>query len=145
VRAVVGVKGQGDLLIYSSMRPVSIKARKVVRRLSVEESAAQAVAEVVGARGGRREEPLGGAGGGEGAEDVSSAEDGAAVMGLGQSPWVESGESTEWPFEYDEKTGELVVTLPPMKKESRDSGRWALTVSWPLTKVESSQMSVTQW
>lgn len=139
---MVGVKGQGDLLIYSSVRPASIKARKVVRRLRVEESAVQAVAEVVGASRGRREEQQGGAGGGEGAGDVSSAEDGGAVIGLGQSPWVESGESTEWPFEYDEETGELVMTLPPMKEDSKDSGRWALTFSWPLAEAESSPMSI---
>lgn len=140
VRAVVTVKGQGDFLCYASAKPVSIKARKIVRRLSVEASAAQAVVDVVsGGRGRRAEDPKGGAGGVErGAqEDRSTAEvEGAAVIGLGQSPWVEIGDSTEWPFEYAEETGELVVCLPQMREDVKDSGRWALTFSWPLTEVE---------
>ena len=146
VRVVVTVKGQGDLLFYASAKPVSIKARKIVRRLSVEASAAQAVADVVsGGRGRRVEGPRGGGGDGgaeaAGAEAGSSQVDGAAVIGLSQSPWVEIGESREWPFEYGEESGELVVTLPLMREEAKDTGRWALTFSWPLTEAESSSRS----
>ena len=147
VRAVVTVKGQGDLLFYSSAKPVSLKARKIVRRLSVEASAAQAVADVVnGGRGRRVEGPKGG--GDDGGAEAAGAEagslpqvDGAAVIGLSQSPWVEIGESREWPFEYGEESGELVVTLPLMREEAKDTGRWALTFSWPLTEAETSSRS----
>ena len=66
------------------------------------------------------------AAGGDGGAEAAGAEagslpqvDGAAVIGLSQSPWVEIGESREWPFEYGEESGELVVTLPRRVELSR--------------------------
>ena len=110
-----------------------MKGRKIVRRKSVEESAAQAVAEVVnGARGGKRgeEEMMGRASEVE-ANEANFAGVEGGVIGLGQSRWVERGLSTGFAYTYSEESGELIVQLPLMSDETKDSGRWALTFSWP--------------
>lgn len=111
VRALVTVKGQGDLLIYSSATPLSVTARKIVKGKSVEESAAQALAGVVvggEARAGVKVKE-------EAEEGEFAGIDGGALV-LGQDKWVERGEAVEWPFTYSESSGELVVTLPPMSE-----------------------------
>ena len=51
--------------------------------------------------------------------------------------WVERGEAQEWPFEYSDKGGELVLQLPAMSSQDLDSGRWSLTFTWPLSPERS--------
>jgi len=112
----------------------------MVRRKSVEESAAQALAEVVGASAGTRT--------GRGPEEDADAR--GVAPGSAQEPpyvgggswvrparWVERGEAQEWPFEYSDKGGELVLQLPAMSSQDLDSGRWSLTFTWPLSPERS--------
>ena len=128
VRALVSVKGQGRLLIYSSVRPVSVTARKMVRRKKVQETAAVAVAEVVS--------PLAD-GDKAGGVKVDGKRDGTVDMAAKEAAnrkFVAKGDPVVMPFDYMEKTGELVVHLPAMSDGTADGGRWELTLSWPLSQ-----------
>jgi len=111
---------------------VSVTARKMVRRKRVEESAAQAFAEAVGASAVTRA--------GWGVEEDGPAQEPSFVGGGSRarpSRWIERGEAQEWPFEYSEEAGELVVVLPGMSGDIADTGRWSLTFTWPLTPERS--------
>ena len=63
----------------------------------------------------------------------------AAIEGGVDAPDVQ-GEAKESPveWEYAQESGELRVKLPAMGEEAGDqSGRWALTLTWPLALQKS--------
>ena len=68
---------------------------------------------------------------------VDGKRDGTVEMAgkeAGNGKFVAKGDPVVMPFDYMEKTGELVVHLPAMSDGSADGGRWELTLSWPLSQ-----------